>query len=409
MTDDRKVWSVTELNSAVRDLIDGSLLPFWVGGEVGNLTLHRSGHAYMTLKDASSQIRAVFFGGASVCSKMKIQEGSKIEAFGRVTCYLPRGEYQFNIKSIRPLGIGELQRQFEELKSRLAAEGLFDEARKKPIPFLPTRIGVVTSPEGAALQDFLKIALARFPMLTIRIYPSPVQGKGAEFRIAEGVRYFNQKRNVDVIVVTRGGGSLEDLWPFNEEVVGRAIAESKIPVVSGVGHEVDFTIADFAADLRAPTPSGAAELIVPEKAAIDDLLSTQKGRILAAISLYYERAKRELDTLLNSEPLRRPAFFVMEKSQEIDLQLKEMGHLLEISAAQSEQRLAALTDKLRTLDPEAILKRGYSMIFAEEGAPPLTDPAAAPAGTVLTACMAKGTLKLRSEGAVPEKQKPVRK
>ena len=156
MPDDR-IWSVSEVNNAVRDLIEGSLLPFWVGGEVGNLTLHRSGHAYLTLKDASSQIRAVFFGGASVCSKMKIQEGSKIEAFGRVTCYLPRGEYQFNIKSIRPLGIGELQRQFEELKNRLAAEGLFDEARKKPIPFLPTRIGVVTSPEGAALQDFLKM------------------------------------------------------------------------------------------------------------------------------------------------------------------------------------------------------------------------------------------------------------
>ena len=395
---EQHIWSVSELNGAVRELIEGSMLPLWVGGEVGNLTLHRSGHAYMTLKDASSQIRAVYFSGASVCAKMKIQEGSKVEAFGRLTCYTPRGEYQLSIRSLRPLGVGYLQQQFEEMKRKLAAEGLFDESRKKPLPFLPTRIGVVTSPEGAALQDFLKISLARFPMLTIRIYPSPVQGKGAELQIAEGVRYFNRRRNVDVIVVTRGGGSLEDLWPFNEEVVGRAIAESRIPVVSGVGHEVDFTIADFAADLRAPTPSGAAELIVPEKAAIDDLLSTQKGRILAAISLYYERAKRNLDSLLHSEPLRKPAFFVMEKSQQVDFLVKDMAHILNIAAADSEQHLKASEEKLQTISPFAILNRGYSMIFGPDGRTPLTDPAQAPAGQLLTGRLAKGTLRLRSEG-----------
>ncbi len=396
--EEQHIWSVTELNGAVRELIEGSMMPLWVGGEVGNLTLHRSGHAYMTLKDASSQIRAVYFSGASVCAKMQIQEGSKVEAFGRLTCYPPRGEYQLSIRSLRPLGVGDLQRQFEEMKRKLAAEGLFDEARKKPLPYLPTRIGVVTSPEGAALQDFLKISLARFPMLTIRIYPSPVQGKGAELQIAEGVRYFNRRRNVDVIVVTRGGGSLEDLWPFNEEVVGRAIAESTIPVVSGVGHEVDFTIADFAADLRAPTPSGAAELIIPEKAAIDDLLSTQKGRILAAISLYYERAKRDFDTLLNAEPLRKPAFFVMEKSQQVDLMVRDMEHSLQIAAADSEQHLKAAEEKLQTISPFAILNRGYSMIFGQDGKTPLTDPAQAPAGELLTARLAKGTIKLRSEG-----------
>ena len=392
------IWSVSELNGAVRDLIEGSMMPLWVSGEVGNLTLHRSGHAYLTLKDASSQIRAVYFSGASVCAKMKIQEGSKVEAFGRLTCYPPRGEYQLSIRSLRPLGVGDLQRQFEEMKRKLAAEGLFDESRKKRLPFLPTRIGVVTSPEGAALQDFLKISLARFPMLTIRIYPSPVQGKGAELQIAEGVRYFNRRRNVDVIVVTRGGGSLEDLWPFNEEIVGRAIAESRIPVVSGVGHEVDFTIADFAADLRAPTPSGAAELIIPEKAAIDDLLSTQKARILSSISIYYERAKRDFDTLLHSEPLRKPAFFVMEKSQQVDFMVKDMEHILNIAAADSEQHLKSTEEKLHTISPFAILNRGYSMIFGPDGRTPLTDPAQAPAGQILTGRLAKGTLRLRSEG-----------
>ncbi|MBO4630290.1 MAG: exodeoxyribonuclease VII large subunit [Lentisphaeria bacterium] len=398
MPEDPKIWSVSELNGAVRDLIEGSLLPFWVGGEVGNLTLHRSGHAYMTLKDASSQIRAVFFGGASLCARLKIQEGSKVEVFGKLSVYLQRGEYQLNIKNLRPMGIGDLQRQFEEMKRKLAGEGLFDESRKKKLPFLPTRIGVVTSPEGAALQDFLKISLARFPMLTIRIYPSPVQGRGAESKIAEGVRYFNRRKNVDVIVVTRGGGSLEDLWPFNEEVVGRAIAESSIPVVSAVGHEVDFTIADFAADLRAPTPSGAAELIIPEKSAIDDLLSTQKGRILAAISLYYERAKRSLDSLLNSEPLRKPAFFVMEKSQQVDLLLKDLEHVLKITVSDSELRLKTMEEKLHALSPYAVLSRGYSMIFGPDGKTPLTDPDSAPAGQLLTGRLAKGTLLLRSEG-----------
>ena len=207
MNGERKIWSVSEVNGAVREIIEGSLLPVWVGGEVGNLTLHRSGHAYLTLKDANAQIRAVFFGGAEQCMRLKIREGSKVEAYGKLSVYMQRGEYQLNVKNMRPMGIGDLQQQFEEMKRKLAAEGLFDEDRKKPLPFLPTRIGVVTSPEGAALQDFLKISLARFPMLTIRIYPSPVQGKGAELKIAEGVRYFNRRRNVDVIVVTRGGGS----------------------------------------------------------------------------------------------------------------------------------------------------------------------------------------------------------
>jgi len=398
MPEPSKVWSISELNGALRDLIEGSLMPFWVAGEVGNLTLHRSGHVYMTLKDASSQIRAVYFNGVSVCRKLQIREGLKVEAYGKVTCYMPRGEYQLNIKTLRPMGVGDLQQQFEEMKRKLAAEGLFDESRKKPLPFLPTRIGVVTSPEGAALQDFLKISLARFPMLTIRIYPSPVQGKGAELKIAEGVRYFNRRRNVDVIVVTRGGGSLEDLWPFNEEVVGRAIAESSIPVVSAVGHEVDFTIADFAADLRAPTPSGAAELIVPEKAAIDDLLSTQKGRLLAAISLYQERAGRQLEALLNSEPFRRPAFFVMEKSQQVDFMLKDMETLLKNAASEAEQHLNSTSEKLKAISPYAVLNRGYSMIFRPDGHTPLTDPADAPAGELLTARLAKGVLQVRSEG-----------
>lgn len=395
---EEKVWSVSEVNAAVREIIEGSLMPVWVSGEVGNLTLHRSGHAYLTLKDASSQIRAVFFGGAEQCARLQVQEGSQVEAFGKLSVYMQRGEYQLNIKSLRPLGLGELQRQFELLKQKLSDEGLFDESRKKPIPFLPTRIGVVTSPEGAALQDFLKISVARFPELEILIYPSAVQGRGAEKQIAEGVKYFNRRKNVDVIVVTRGGGSLEDLWPFNEEIVARAIAASKIPVVSAVGHEIDFTIADFAADLRAPTPSGAAELIVPEKAALEETLSSMNARILSSVSLAYERSRRRLETLISSEPLRRPAFFVMEKSQQTDMLLREMSSLLDSAIRDAGSRYEVASQKLNAHSPFAILNRGYAMVFGPDAKTPLTRASDAPEGTPLTARLAQGVLRLKSEG-----------
>ena len=397
MPETEKIWSVTELNGIMRDIVDGSLRPMWVSGEVGNLTLHRSGHAYMTLKDASSQIKAVYFGGANECAKLKVREGAQIEAYGKLSVYMQRGEYQLNIRSLRPVGLGDLQRQFELLKQRLAAEGLFDESRKKPIPYIPARIGLVTSPDGAALHDFLKISLSRFPTLDIKIYPAPVQGRGADRYIAAGVNFFNRYGKVDVIVVTRGGGSLEDLWPFNEEVVARAIAASRIPVVSAVGHEIDFTIADFAADLRAPTPSGAAEMIIPDKAALNEALDSMRTRIVASISLAYERAKSRLDSLISSEALRRPSYFVMEKSQEIDTLLKDMSVALDNAVSDADARLRMMQGQLKSLSPFSILNRGYAMIFDSRGKP-VTDAREVPAGTLLTARLSKGSLRVRAEG-----------
>lgn len=395
MENNKQVWSVSEVNEAVRSLLEDSLMPFWVCGEVGNLTLHRSGHVYLTLKDAQCQIKAVFFGGVEQCRRLQIQAGSKVEVFGKLSVYMQRGEYQFNIKTLRPLGIGDLQAQFEELKNRLGAEGLFEQERKRPIPFLPTRIGVVTSPEGAALQDFIKISLNRFPQLTIRIYGAHVQGKGAEKEIASGIEFFNAKRNVDVIVVTRGGGSLEDLWPFNEEITARAIASSRIPVVSAVGHEIDFTIADFVADKRAPTPSGAAELLVPERAGIEELLATQETRLRSAIHLTFERANNQLQTLLHSDVFSRPAYFVMEKTQQLDMAVRDMESALEEAVSDGEQRLHTLEEKLHAISPYAVLQRGYSMIFAPDGKTPLTDPAQVKSGMEVTARLAKGELPLK--------------
>lgn len=390
----QEVWSVSEVNEAVRSLVEDSLMPIWVCGEVGNLTLHRSGHVYMTLKDAKSQIKAVFFGGVDLCKSLQIEQGSKIEAFGKLSVYMQRGEYQLNIKSLRLLGVGDLQAQFEALKNKLASEGIFDQERKKPIPFLPARIGVVTSPEGAALQDFLKISLARFPQLTIRVYPAKVQGKGAEKEIASGIAYFNKVRNVDVIVITRGGGSLEDLWPFNEEITARAVADSSIPVVSAVGHEIDFTIADFAADLRAPTPSGAAELLVPERAAIDQELSSLKTRLHSAVTLSYERAENALAELLHSDVLRRPLYFVMEKSQFLDMSLRDMESALKHDLALKEQKLQTLEQKLQAVSPYSVLGRGYAMLFGPDKKTPLTDPGQVSPGNEVTARLAKGDLSL---------------
>ena len=394
MSSDQTIWSVSEVNEAVRSLLEESLMPLWVCGEVGNLTLHRSGHVYLTLKDEKSQIKAVFFGGVDLCRRLNITAGSKVEAFGKLSVYMQRGEYQLNIKTLRPLGIGDLQTQFEELKNRLASEGLFDQTRKKSIPFLPTRIGVVTSPEGAALQDFLKISLARFPQLHIRIYPAAVQGKGAEKEIARGIAHFNEEKSVDVILVTRGGGSLEDLWPFNEELTARAIAESSIPVVSAVGHEIDFTIADFVADLRAPTPSGAAELLIPERAALEEEINSLTTRLKSAVTLSGERAENALNTLLHSDVFRRPLYFVMEKSQQLDLCLRDMESALKNNLSAREQILISLEEKLQAVGPESVLGRGYAILLGPDRKTPLTDPGQVTSGSDVTARLAKGDLSL---------------
>lgn len=394
---DEKIWSVTELNAIVREILEGSLLPFWVTGEVGNLTIHRSGHVYMTLKDASSQIKTVYFSGAETCRKLGLKEGMQVECFGKLSCYMARGEYQMNIRTLRPVGIGTLQQQFEELKNRLTKEGLFDQACKKAIPFLPKCIGIITSSEGAALHDFLKISLGRFPNLAIKIFPAPVQGKGAEKFLASGIRFFNIHKEVDVIVLTRGGGSLEDLWPFNEEILAREIAASSIPVISAVGHEVDFTIADFAADMRAPTPSGAAEMLVPEKAVLLDKISNLEKRLMQSILFTAQEAKSRLDSLLASPVLEEPAAFVMEKSHYVDDLVSEMENALEKALLDKEKKIQLLEGKLSALSPYNVLQRGYALLTDEKGTP-VRSPEDAPKDTLMTAHLAKGRLLVRSEG-----------
>src|SRR5437899_3499917 len=270
----RTLYTVSALTALLRVHIESAFPNIWVEGEVSNLRIPTSGHAYFTLKDAASQMRAVLFRSVGRSLRFALQDGMQLVCRGRVTVYEPKGDYQVIVEYAEPKGVGALQLAFEQLKARLAAEGLFDQARKRPLPFLPRRIGVVTSPTGAAIRDIVQVAHKRDPGITIVLDPVAVQGESAAGEIACAIEELNKMGGFDVLIVGRGGGSLEDLWPFNEEVVVRAIAASHIPVVSAVGHEIDFTIADFVADVRAPTPSAAAELVVRDR---QDLLKRVVG------------------------------------------------------------------------------------------------------------------------------------
>jgi len=291
----------------------------------------------------------------------------KVEAFGKLSVYAPRGEYQLAVRTIRPFGLGDLQMKFEELKKRLSEEGLFDEAGKKPVPFLPRRIAVVTSTEGAALHDFLRISLARFPGLHIRIVPAPVQGKTAAPKLAEALRLINRERAADVIVLTRGGGSLEDLWPFNEEVLARAIAESVIPVVSAVGHEIDFTISDFVADLRAPTPSGAAEMIVPEFQALKESVDSFSSRLRTTALLQWEQARARVENACRSRAFLDLSYQLDELTQRLDRDLIDAEDALERAAERAERNLDRTLAELEAYSPFGVLKRGYAVVTGPGG------------------------------------------
>ena len=263
-----KVYSISVLTEEIKDLLEENFDFVWVEGEISNFRKPTSGHCYMVLKDEKAQLRAVMFRTQSRYLKFTPEDGMKVLAQGRIVVYQPRGEYQIILDYLEPIGVGAFALAFEQLKKKLAAEGVFDEAIKKPLPFLPQRVAVITSPTGAAIRDFLKVIERRFANIEITIVPVMVQGDEAPKEIVEALKTVNRELDVDVIVLTRGGGSLEDLWAFNQEELARAIRASRIPVVSAVGHEIDTTISDLAADLRAPTPSAAAELVVVEKEAM---------------------------------------------------------------------------------------------------------------------------------------------
>jgi exodeoxyribonuclease VII large subunit len=354
-----QVLTVTELTRRVKELVETNFPVVWVEGEISNLSVAPSGHVYFTLKDAGAQLSAVIWRTAAGKLTFKLADGLQVVASGNLSVYERRGQYQIIVSQLMPKGLGALQLAFEQLKKKLAAEGLFDPARKRPLPVLPRRIGLVTSPTGAAIRDFLNIIGRRYPNLHIIISPVRVQGDGAAEEIAAAVDEFNALNLVDVIIVTRGGGSLEDLWAFNEEIVARALARSKIPTISAVGHEIDFTIADFVADLRAPTPSAAAELVVKSKDEFVALLAQYRKRLDKDLRFQISEARRRLAGCV----LRQPAELVRQFQQQLD----DLRHRLrQTSLDAPRSRLETVSEKFRLLGPQALVRNWRQRLAGSE-------------------------------------------
>jgi exodeoxyribonuclease VII large subunit len=400
-----RVWTVSELNRLVKDLLEQSVQPFWLRGEIGDLTIHRSGHVYFTLKDARSQVPAVMFRGAETARQLHVHTGMEIDVFGRLTVYEPRGAYQILVQFIRPQGIGDLQKRFEELKARLRAEGLFDEERKRAVPQLPRCVGLVTSPEGAAIRDFLRLLGQRFAAVHVRLVPVAVQGAEAAAQIAAAIGFLNQSQACDVIVVTRGGGSLEDLWAFNEEAVARAVAGSAIPVISAVGHERDFTICDFVADVRAATPSAAAELVIGARAELLERIHVSRGRLHQALALRVARLRERLQRTLAQRVLHEPAAAVRVFHQRIDELTARLASGLQRQAERAGSRAQNLSGRLAALNPRRVLARGYAILVDGEGRA-VRHAAETTPGAALTGLLYDGSLGLQVQRVIPEPPAP---
>ncbi|MDD5496061.1 MAG: exodeoxyribonuclease VII large subunit [Candidatus Omnitrophica bacterium] len=358
---EKHIYTVAELTKYIRVILEDSFPSVWIEGEISNFVLHSSGHMYFSLRDANAVLKCAMFRRANEKLKFKPKDGMKVICFGSVSVYEARGDYQLIIEEIEPKGIGALQLQFQQLKEKLLKEGLFDEKHKVRIPFLPTRIGVVTSPTGAAIRDILNIARRRFSNVEIIINPVKVQGTGAKEEISAAIRQFNKLKNIDVMIVTRGGGSLEDLWSFNEEMVARAIFDSEIPVISAVGHEIDYTISDFVSDFRAPTPSAAAELVIPRKEDLTNLINTSTTRLKNALSSKIGVLTERLATLKDSYVMRQPLNVIIQYEQLIDDLRKDMAIRIDHLVKMRRENFNLIAGKLETLSPLAILNRGYSI------------------------------------------------
>ena len=354
----QQIFTVTRLNSAVRMILEQDLGLVWLTGELSNLAMPSSGHWYFSLKDISAQVRCAMFKGNNRRVPFRPQDGMQVLVQARVSLYEPRGDYQLIIESMQPAGDGMLALRFEELKRRLGAEGLFDEGRKRPLPREPRAVGLITSATGAALHDMLTVLGRRAPDLPVFIYPTQVQGSAAISQIVAAITLANRRAEVDVLIVGRGGGSLEDLWCFNEEAVARAIAHSAIPVVSAVGHEVDITISDFAADLRAPTPSAAAELVAPDRSARAQRLVHLKQRLVQAISRRQTAARHGFALLQKRLDHQDPKRRLEQQSQRLDELSGRLQQLLNLRLHQGERRLANLELRLQARSPEKLLAAG---------------------------------------------------
>lgn len=430
-----KVYSVSELTREIQQVIEAKFDTIWVEGEISNFRSPISGHYYMSLKDEHAQIKAVMFRGQNRALPFVPRDGLKVIAKGRLGVYLPRGEYQLILEHIEPLGIGALALAFEQLKRKLAAQGVFDQAIKKPIPFLPQRVAVITSPTGAAIKDFLKVVRRRFANLEIIIVPVRVQGEEATGEIIRAIELVNKKLDVDIIVLTRGGGSIEDLWAFNQEELALAIRRSKIPIVSAVGHEIDVTISDLAADLRAPTPSAAAEMLVGEKEGLSKRLSDMKERLatgmknimiqklleinrlrkaikdptkmlqdrlfridelgircIRAITVAVDKKKDKVYSVSRSLSICSPISKIINIRQEMNFKRNTITRILNQKFNERYMHIKRLKDRLEDLGPLSILERGYSITVRLPEKRVLKDAYDVNKGDKVRIILAKGSL-----------------
>lgn len=363
----QKIYKVSEITRDIRGVLESQFASVWIEGEVSNFKHHSSGHMYFTLKDEAAQISAVFFAKANQFLKFELKDGLHVICIGRISVYDQRGQYQIYVQRIEPKGLGALQLAFLQLKERLEQEGLFAPERKKEIPLYPNRIGLVTSPTGAAIQDMLKIFKRKKFGLEIYFCPVRVQGDGAANEIRKGIEALNRFESLDLIIVGRGGGSLEDLWAFNEEIVARAIVGSKIPVISAVGHEIDWTIADFVSDFRAHTPTAAAEKVVMHWDELEQRIKQSCDRMKNSMSHLLNIKKEELTNAKDSYAFRQPMVYVNQLCQRVDEMLRQMQNYLKGIFQEKKQNLRNWAGKLDALSPLAILERGYSITFNEEG------------------------------------------
>ena len=355
--------TVTDLNLYVKDKFvnDEFLNNVLVKGEISNYKKHYTGHLYFTLKDENSLIKCVMFKGYADKLQFVPKEGSKVIVFGTVSVYERDGVYQIYTKAMEEDGVGDLYRQYQKLKQDLEQQGYFDMAHKKPIPKMPKKIGVLTSKTGSVVRDIINVSTRRDPNVNLRIYPVPVQGEGAAEKIAKAIEYMNENKLADVLILARGGGSLEDLWPFNEKVVAEAIYNSELPVISAVGHETDFTIADFVADLRAPTPSAAAELAVPNIRDIMDKLELCKKRLRDSLIKKVELMRLQYEKCMSSRVFKEPKRFIYDDYQKLDTYLKKMESAIKIKHKEEKTKYVELVSKLDALSPLKTLTRGYSI------------------------------------------------
>ena len=354
--------TITQLTRQIKTVLENGFYDLVLEGEISNCKSQVSGHIYLTLKDDSAQLPAVIWKSSVANLSVQPRDGMKVIVEGSLTVYEPHGRYQMVIKQVRPSGVGELQKAFELLKQKLYEEGLFDSIHKKELPEYPEKIGIVTSPTGAAIQDLMTVISRRMPIVQIYLYPVKVQGVGSAEEIAEGIKYFNKHFSVDVMIIGRGGGSLEDLWAFNEEIVARAIFKSKIPIISAVGHEVDFTISDFVADVRAATPSMAGEIVVKEKIEVENYLLGIQDHLNRNIRNHIKNLKQQVAGHAKSYALNKPVELIRFKAQKLDDMSFRMKRVIDNVFTQEKNKVKNLKSHLEAFNPQNVLKRGYAMV-----------------------------------------------